>query len=89
MYGAYWCPHCHAQKERFGREAVTEVLGGAAQSVYVECSPQGRSGPQAGACREAGIGVYPTWFIGGEKYEGNLSLQKLAELSEYSGSQEF
>ena len=89
MYGAYWCPHCHAQKERFGKEATAEILGSTAQPVYVECSPQGRSAPQATVCQEAGIGVYPTWLIGGEKYEGNLSLQKLAELSDYSGSQDF
>ncbi|MDJ1184462.1 hypothetical protein [Roseofilum casamattae] len=89
MYGASWCPHCHAQKERFGKEATAEILGSTAQSIYVECSPQGRSAPQATVCQDAGIGVYPTWLIGGEKYEGNLSLQKLAELSEYSGSQEF
>ena len=25
MYSAYWCPHCHDQKQLFGKEAVEEL----------------------------------------------------------------
>ena len=28
--------------------------------------------------------AYPTWVIGGQKYEGVLSLDRLAELSKFS-----
>ena len=26
MYSAYWCPHCHEQKELFGKEASDQLL---------------------------------------------------------------
>jgi hypothetical protein len=89
MYGAYWCPHCHSQKERFGEKAVSQILLAPTNPVYIECSPEGRTAPQAQVCQQAGITAYPTWIIEGEKYEGNLSLQQLAELSGYQGSQDF
>ena len=25
MYSAYWCPHCHDQKQLFGKEAVKKL----------------------------------------------------------------
>ena len=25
MYSAYWCPHCHDQKQLFGKKAVNEL----------------------------------------------------------------
>ena len=34
MYGAFWCTHCHDQKEDFGREAMADF-------PYVECYPDG------------------------------------------------
>ena len=34
MYGAFWCTHCHDQKEEFGREAMSDF-------PYVECYPDG------------------------------------------------
>jgi len=89
MYGAYWCPHCHSQKERFGEQAVAQVMLAEREPVYIECSPEGRTAPQAEVCQQAGISAYPTWVIDGEKYEGNLPLQQLAEVSGYQGSQEF
>ncbi len=89
MYGASWCPHCQSQKERFGAEAVTRFFYSPTQAVYVECSPNGRNTPQAPVCQQAEIRAYPTWVINGEKYEGSLSLEKLAELSGYSGSLQF
>jgi len=36
MYTAYWCPHCHEQKELFGREATTKL-------TVIECAPDGRN----------------------------------------------
>ena len=35
MYGAYWCPHCQAQKKVFG-ESFQYV-------PYVECTQQNRA----------------------------------------------
>lgn len=52
FYGAFWCPHCQAQKTRFGKSS--QYL------PYVECStPDGRG--QTQACVNAGIATYPTW----------------------------
>ncbi|MBP0014988.1 MAG: hypothetical protein J7545_05280 [Roseofilum sp. SBFL] len=89
MYGAYWCPHCHDQKERFGQEAVDRILLAESEPVYIECSPEGRTAPQAQICQQANISAYPTWIVDGQKYEGNLSLEELAQLSGYQGSQNF
>lgn len=72
MYGAYWCPHCAAQKEAFG--------GAADRLPYVECDPQGLS-PQPELCAQMGIDVYPTWIIQGEYYFGAQLPGKLAVLS--------
>jgi uncharacterized membrane protein len=77
FYGASWCPHCMEQKELFGASAH--------RLPYVECSPQGRRGPEAPQCRTAGIKVYPTWIIEGRSYEGVLSFKQLADLSRFRG----
>lgn len=74
FYGAYWCPHCQDQKAIFGRAARA--------LPYVECDPRG-VGAQPQVCAAAGIRAYPTWDIGGRRYEGFLSLEELARLSGY------
>ena len=52
FYGAFWCPHCQAQKARFGASA--HLL------PYIECStPDGQG--QTQVCKDAGIISYPTW----------------------------
>lgn len=52
FYGAFWCPHCAAQKARFGTSA--QYL------PYVECSnPDGKT--QTQICINANIDTYPTW----------------------------
>ena len=52
FWGAFWCPHCQAQKARFGKSAK--------YLPYVECSmPDGQS--QTQVCIDAGINTYPTW----------------------------
>ncbi len=81
MYGAYWCSHCHEQKELFGKEA-TEKL------PYVECAEGGKN-VQVQACRDAGVKGFPTWVINGKTVEGTQKLTKLAELSRYPGPQVF
>ncbi len=34
------------------------------------------------------VRAYPTWLIGGRRYEGVLSLPRLAELSGFTGTPE-
>ena len=75
MYGASWCPHCIEQKELFGASAR--------RLPYVECSPGGQGAPQASACAAAGIRQYPTWIIGGQRFQEVLTLSRLAELTSF------
>jgi thiol-disulfide isomerase/thioredoxin len=71
FYGAFWCPHCKAQKDLFGSSA--QYL------PYVECStPDGQS--QLAVCTQKGVTGYPTWFFAdGSKAEGEQTLSQLAQ----------
>jgi hypothetical protein len=71
FYGAFWCPHCQAQKKMFGASA--KLL------PYVECSTlDGKS--QVPACTEKGVSSYPTWeFADGSRLTGEVPLTQLAE----------
>lgn len=73
FYGASWCNHCQEQKAVFG--------GAAHRLPYVECSPNGRGTAAASACRDAGVNVYPTWIVVGQRFEGLVPPDRLAELS--------
>ena len=77
LYTAYWCPHCHDQKELFGRQA-TEKL------TVIECAPDGRNS-QRELCEAKKIEGYPTWEIKGQLDSGVKPLAKLAEASGYQG----
>lgn len=81
MFGAYWCPHCHDQKELFGQEAFSLI-------TYVECADDGANA-QPALCREANIAGYPTWEINGQLYPGTRSLEELATISNYQGPRNF
>ncbi len=71
FYGAFWCPHCQAQKKMFGSSA--KLL------PYVECSPLNGQG-QLPICTDQKIEGYPTWvFADGSREGGEVSLEKLAE----------
>jgi len=71
MYGAYWCPHCADQKERFGDSFK--------YAPYVECGVKGSRTP-AQACVDAGIKHYPTWvFADGSRVEGDHDLEFLSQ----------
>ena len=82
-YGAYWCPHCHEQKMLFGKEAAALI-------DYVECDPRGQNS-RAEICQAAGANIkgFPTWEIKGQFYSGTQSLEKLADLSGYTGPRNF
>lgn len=71
FYGAYWCPHCQAQKALFGNSV--KLL------PYVECSlPDGQT--RTPICIEKGIESYPTWILkDGSRLNGEIKLATLAE----------
>ncbi len=75
FYGAFWCPHCQAQKARFGSSA--KLL------PYIECStPDGQG--QLAVCKDIGITTYPTWYFASstattsEKVLGEVELVDIA-----------
>ncbi len=71
FYGAFWCPHCQAQKKMFGSSA--KLL------PYVECSTVDGNG-QTQICIDKGVKSYPTWeFLNGERLNGEIPLEQLAE----------
>lgn len=71
FYGAFWCPHCQAQKKLFG--ASQKLL------PYVECSlPSGQG--QTQICTDKKIEGYPTWeFADGTRLSGEIPLQQLSD----------
>ena len=71
FYGAFWCPHCQAQKKMFG--SSQKLL------PYVECSLASGQG-QTQACIDKKIEGYPTWeFSDGSRLSGEIPLEQLAE----------
>ncbi len=80
-YAAFWCPHCYEQKQLFGKEAFKEVNA-------IECAPEGKN-PQPKKCVDAKIRAFPTWIINGKLYEGTQTLDKLADLTGYTGDRNF
>ena len=75
FYGAYWCPACEEQKALF--TASVDRL------PYVECTPQGRSGPRAVDCLTRNIQEYPTWIIDERRHGGVVSVERLARVSNF------
>lgn len=69
MYGAAWCPHCQAEKKRFG-DSFKYVS-------YIECPENTK------LCLDKGVNSYPTWIDkAGNKYEGEQGLDGLARISQ-------
>ena len=81
MYSAYWCPHCHEQKELFGKEASATLQ-------VVECAADGENN-QADLCRSKGLEGFPSWEIKGSIESGVQSLNSLAERSGFTGDIDF
>jgi uncharacterized membrane protein/glutaredoxin len=77
MYTAYWCPHCHDQKQLFGKEAAAKLR-------IVECAPDGRNS-QKSLCDSKKIEGFPSWEINGTIDSGVKPLARLAELSGFRG----
>jgi hypothetical protein len=71
MYGAFWCPHCQEQKEKFGSSFE--------YAPYIECGIKG-SQAVAQVCTDAGIKRFPTWiFSDGTRVEGEHELEFLGD----------
>ncbi len=81
LYSAYWCPHCHDQKQLFGKEAVKELK-------LVECAKDGKDN-QYDLCQTKGINGFPSWEINGEIFSGTLELNDLAIETGYQGDSNF
>ena len=73
MYGAYWCPHCQEQKEKF--EASFEYV------PYIECGVKGDIHAQSQVCKDEKVNHYPTWQFPptGERVERVFTLQELSD----------
>lgn len=65
---------CGDQKARFGSAASL--------IPYVECDPRGM-GARPDLCAQHGIRRYPTWIVGTDRHESVLSLERLAEISNF------
>ncbi len=76
LYTAYWCPHCHTQRQRFGIEAEKYL-------TVIECDRRGVN-QQNQLCVDKKITAFPTWEINGTFYKGTKTLQNLAKISNYS-----
>ena len=81
MFSAYWCPHCHDQKQLFGKKAVKEL-------TIVECAKDGKDN-QYQLCREKEIQGFPSWEIKGEIFSGVKDLNDLAIMTGYDGDTKF
>jgi len=81
FYGAYWCPYCQKQQDLFGEQAMKQVN-------YIECDEKGKN-PRPGLCQQANVRSLPTWEIKGQQYPGMLSLEELADASDYKGDRNF
>ena len=81
MYSAYWCPHCHDQKQLFGKEAVKELK-------VVECAKDGKDNEYE-LCQTKGISGFPSWEINGEIISGTRDLNELATKTDYQGDLNF
>ncbi len=77
MYSAWWCPHCHEQKQLFGKEATDRL-------TVIECAPDGRNS-QKELCDTKAIEGFPSWEINGKLESGVKPLQRLKELSGFQG----
>jgi hypothetical protein len=73
MYGAWWCPHCIEQKEKF--EASFQYV------PYIECGIKGDTHGQSQVCKDENVKHYPTWQFPptGERVERIFSLEELSD----------
>lgn len=81
LYTAWWCSHCHDQKDLFSKEALKELN-------IVECSePDEYTFNEV--CKAKDITGTPSWEIDNQIFAGTQSLAELAELTNYPESFNF
>jgi len=51
----------------------------------VECDPRGIA-PDPARCERANVRRYLTWIIAGQRYEGVMALEELAQASGWEGA---
>jgi hypothetical protein len=73
FYGAWWCPHCAAQKTEFGDAAK--------YLPYVECALPNTA--ENATCTAIGIKSYPTWYFPGGA--SSTGVQTIATLAKETG----
>jgi hypothetical protein len=73
MYGAWWCPHCQEQKDKF--KASFEYV------PYIECGIKGDVKGKNPVCKQDGITHFPTWQFPpmGERVERVFELEELRD----------
>jgi thioredoxin family protein len=73
MYGAYWCPHCQEQKEKFSASFK--------YAPYIECGVKGDTHAETQVCKDAGVKHFPTWQFPptGERVERVFTLEELSD----------
>ncbi len=81
MYSAYWCPHCHDQKQLFGKKATEELS-------IIECAKDGINN-QYELCQEKEIDGFPSWEINNKIYTGTRDLKELVNITNYKGDANF
>ena len=81
MYSAYWCPHCHDQKQLFGKKATEELS-------IIECAKDGINN-QYKLCQEKEIDGFPSWEINNKIYTGTRDLKELVNITNYKGDANF
>ena len=67
MYGTDWCPHCQNQKKLFGSSFK--------YIDYINCDKKQET------CLIEGVEGYPTWKINEESYQGEQTLENLAQIT--------
>lgn len=72
MYGAYWCPHCQEQEEKFAKSF--EYVN------YVECGVKGDLHAESQVCKDDNIKHFPTWQFppAGDRVERVFDLGELS-----------
>ena len=81
LYTAWYCSHCHNQKDLFGKEALKEL-------TIVECAEQDEY-TFSEVCKAKDITGTPSWEIDNHIFSGTRSLAELAELTNYPGGSNF
>lgn len=71
LLGAYWCSHCHEQKQILGKQAMANI-------PYIECSSDLHAGIDL--CDDAEVPGYPTWKIDGRLFPGVKSMEELERI---------